>query len=390
VNWLPKKQINKEGVSVPFPVTTVTEAALNDIVSTSGLNQEEIVEFFVRAVENMQAKGVKQNVERLAINSVRNEVRKLTKKQDFVPKAKAESIVRFVIGDSGLFDKINMIKNIAKSYSSKHGISAALERGYINEKNQILDTRKQIFGKDNPKYGEPLTEDVVDMSHTIHLLARINGDKVFKYGTMQSNDPKLCKAWNKLKFFTLAQTFGIVKENDKDQFKLNGSIAEETLSIFKAVKDEDVDFEKVFLEYTTPKMTKIVDIEREHELTKEAWDRIVFVRGMVAWIARDRPSPFGAINMGLMDDEGNLVRVSIPEQVPSDFGESSEIVVIAKTDRGDLREENDEGKVRYIKGKGDVYLRAVGIYPLKGLTTPANINKVESLEQESELEGWIS
>ena len=63
--------------------------------------------------------------------------------------------------------------------------------------------------------------------------------------------------------------------------------------------------ERYSYECVADKLTEITKVETMYELIKEAWDRFLYVKGKVTWIGRDRPTPFGSIKMGIMDDEGN-------------------------------------------------------------------------------------
>ena len=327
------------------------------------------------------------DLEGYAVKAVINEIRKDNKRKTFEPKEKAVPFTGFIVGDTGLWDKIGNIIAAAQAYLKKNGVGQAVQDNYVNGDGQILDRREKLFGKANANYLMPLKEKVTDVSRTLHLIAKINGEEKYKYGTLQTNDAPLARGYNKIKFFMPCQSFGLVKENNDYGFKLNSSIAEETTSVFKALK-EDMDVEKIFMEVIGPQLTAIEDVEKEYELIKEAWDRHIFVRGTVSWIARDRPTPFGAIKMGIMDENGKEVIVSIPEQVPKDFGELSDVVVIGKPERGDLQViDDDTGKKSYLKKKGDVYVQAVGIFVVKG--TDPEIYSGEQLGESKEIEGWI-
>ena len=176
---------------------------------------------------------------------------------------------------------------------------------------------------------------------------------------------------------------------------MNSSNAEDTRSIFHAVHDE-VDIDEVFMRVVTPKLTEIGEIPNEFELLpknpkgKPLWNHRFYVRGTVSWIGRDRRSPIGTINMGLWNPEtGAEIVVQIPEHLAADFGENSEIIVIGKLEKGDLRTEGDDGKAQYIKGEGAVRINALGFYKIKGMTTPAESSTPEGLAEEAEIDGWL-
>ena len=372
-------------IETPAPVVVPEEL-------TSYLDRysaEELVTMFNDQIGKLTGKVPESGLKGFAISGVKNEIRKDVKRAAFVPKAEASPVIGFIVADTGLWDKIGNMIQAAQAYVKRTSIATAVRDGYINGDGQVLDTRKKIFGKPNKDYGTPLKDKVVDSSRTLGLIARIGEGTDYKYGTIQTNDAALARGWNKIKFFTPCQTFGIVKDNPKEGFfKLNSSQAEETTSIFKAVK-EDIDVNAIFHQVIDPQLTAITAVEWTYELIKEAYDRTLFVKGTVAWIARDRPNNWGAIRMGLMDDDGNEIVVSIPEYLSKDFGELSKLIVIGKPDRGDLKVVDDETKkTTWEKKKGDVYLQALGIYVVE--RTPEDVYSADALGDTKEIEGWIS
>ena len=372
-------------IETPAPVVVPEEL-------TSYLDRysaEELVIMFNDQIGKLTGKVPESGLKGFAISGVKNEIRKDVKRAAFVPKAEASPVIGFIVADTGLWDKIGNMIAAAQAYVKKTSIAIAVRDQYINGDGQVLDRRKKIFGRDNKDYLKPLKEKVVDSSRTLGLIARIGDGTDYKYGTIQTNDGPLARGWSKVRFFTPCQTFGIVKDNPKEGFfKLNSSQAEETTSIFKAVK-EDIDVNAIFHQVIDPQLTAITAVERTYELIKEAYDRTLFVQGTVAWIARDRPNNWGAIRMGLMDDDGNEIVVSIPEYIGKDFGELSKVIVIAKPDRGDLKVVDDETKkTTWEKGKGDVYLQALGIYVVE--RTPEDVYSADALGDTKEIEGWIS
>lgn len=358
---------------------------LSQFVGT--LTEAELAEMFQTQLTKLTGKVAEAELQGFAITAVVNEVRKINKKANFVKKAEASRVFGFIVGDGGLWDKIGNMISAAQNYVKKNNMGMAVQDNYVNGDGQILDRREKLFGKPNPNYLKPLPDKISDANRTLYLVARIGESKQFKFGTIQSNDAPLCRGWNKIRFFTPCSTWGIVKENE-GMFKLNASTAEDTTSVFRAL-NEDLDVTQTFLDVVTPNLTEITNVERIYELTKDAWDRITFVKGKVAWIGRDRPTPFGAIKMGIMDENGVEVVVSIPEQIGKDFGELSEVIVIGKPERGDLKVvDEDTGKFTYQKKKGDVYIQAVGIFVTKA--TPIDVFSGEALGDAQEIEGWVS
>jgi hypothetical protein len=404
------------------------ESQIQALAEKNSIPVEELIEEYQKQYQELSMKGVSANLEKLAYNGVLNLVRKKTKpKVDYVPKAKAEQALVFVIGDSGCFDKIEMLAGIARRYGTKNGLAAAVQAKLINKDSEPIDTRDTVFGKPNDQYGKPLGHRDKDgnfilnheRSRTLDLIGKLPNEEEWKLGTIQTNDNQLALGWGKVRFGALASIFGIIKENNpkplteeektnmseeeqasyyknaEKSFKLNSSNAEDTRSIFHAVH-EDIDFDEIFMRVVGPKLTEIGEVPREYELLpktpkgKPLWDHRFYVRGTVSWIARDRRSPIGTINMGLWEPTtGAEIVVQIPEHLSADFGENSEIIVDCKLNKGDLRVDGEGGKAEYLKGEGAVRLDALGFYKIKDMCTPAETSSPEALADEAIIDGWI-
>jgi hypothetical protein len=363
--------------------STEEQKRLENMSKAYKVSMHQISEIYAKCYEDLKTKGIAEaDLEHFAVNAVMNELRKQVRREEFVPKAKAVAITGFIIGDSGIWDKADTIRNEAKRYVEKYGLEAARDAGYITGDNQVIDRREKIYGRENPNVGKPLDEKLKLRSRTLHLIAKKNGDKVYKYSTLQTNDNTLALGWNKILFERMAQTFGILKEDTKTEMMFNSSQAEDTQTIFKAINDE-TDVAKLYMEIVSPMLTKIDNVEKQHELTKDAWDRHIFVRGIVTWIGRDRPSPWGSIMMGLMDSEsGAEVRISVPAHLAINFGELSEIIVLGKT-RRTKQKNQDTGK----QEDADVAIDALGMHILKA--TPATVSRPETLDEEVQINGWL-
>lgn len=341
----------------------------------------------------LKERGVEENIDRLAVNAVLNRYRRKKQKQSatWQPKAKAEAVYGFIVGDMGMRDRAEEIRRKCKRYIEAEGVQAAIDAQLINGDNRILDTRETIYGRENPNYLEPLDKEIKGKIITTKIRSRVlfgffrkNGSKVFKFTSLQTSDNKLAKAWDKIKFFTPCQTFAIVKEEDNTDMKLNSSQAEGTTTIFKALK-EDWDIDKIIMDSIKTQLTKIQNVEKHFDSFKDVWDRRIFLRGVVAWINTDRPSPWGSINMSLMDseDEEATVKVQIGKAVPIDFGELSEVIVFGRTNEDKYRDK-ETGKLEV----AGIRVNAFGVYPIPGLITPKDAGEVEDVDEE-EIEGWL-
>ena len=383
--------MSKENIKISTSLSKVELKRLQDLAARNKVPVEEVMERFKEAKKTISN-------DRLAVTSVMNSYRREKSFQLVGKKGNIQVLYGFIVGDLGLFDRAEMIRNQVKSYIRKEGIEAAREAQLIDGDNRILDQRAQIYGRENPNYLEVLPPELHLRSRTLLMIARKNGDKTFKLGSIHTEDNRLARAWDKVKFYTPCQVPINLKEEIEDRktkegkvvifgdFKANSSSAQETTSIFKAVK-EDWDVDKILMETVEKQITPIEKIEEVHNATKDVWDRRIIIRGAVTWVSIDRPTPFGSIWMQVMDpdNEENVVRCMIPEHLSIDFGEGSEIIIFGKTKVSKYRDK-DSGELV----EGDVIVDVHGIYPIPGLSTSREASIPETLEDETEIEGWIS
>ena len=383
--------MSKENIKISTSLSKVELKRLQDLAARNKVPVEEVMERFKEAKKTISN-------DRLAVTSVMNSYRREKSFQLVGKKGNIQVLYGFIVGDLGLFDRAEMIRNQVKSYIRKEGIEAAREAQLIDGDNRILDQRAQIYGRENPNYLEVLPPELHLRSRTLLMIARKNGDKTFKLGSIHTEDNRLARAWDKVKFYTPCQVPINLKEEIEDRktkegkvvifgdFKANSSSAQETTSIFKAVK-EDWDVDKILMETVEKQITPIEKIEEVHNATKDVWDRRIIIRGAVTWVSIDRPTPFGSIWMQVMDpdNEENVVRCMIPEHLSIDFGEGSEIIIFGKTKVSKYRD-RDSGELV----EGDVIVDVHGIYPIPGLSTSREASIPETLEDETEIEGWIS
>ena len=383
--------MSKENIKISTSLSKVELKRLQDLATRNKVPFKEVMERFKEAKKTISN-------DRLAVTSVMNSYRREKSFQLVGKKGNIQVLYGFIVGDLGLFDRAEMIRNQVKSYIRKEGIEAAREAQLIDGDNRILDQRAQIYGRENPNYLEVLPPELHLRSRTLLMIARKNGDKAFKLGSIHTEDNRLARAWDKVKFYTPCQVPINLKEEIEDRktkegkvvifgdFKANSSSAQETTSIFKAVK-EDWNVDKILMETVEKQITPIEKIEEVHNATKDVWDRRIIIRGAVTWVSIDRPTPFGSIWMQVMDpdNEENVVRCMIPEHLSIDFGEGSEIIIFGKTKVSKYRDK-DSGELV----EGDVIVDVHGIYPIPGLSTSREASIPETLEDETEIEGWIS
>lgn len=370
---------------------------LRNIAKANSVPMDKVIAQFTEESEALKKQGITVNLERLAVNAVMNIYRKQKLKLNNPMRKKAETsvIYGFISGDNGIWDKAETVRKQVKKFIAKNGIQAAIEAQMIDGDNNILDRRQKIYGKDNPKYLQVLDPKLKVLERTLYGFFRHNGEETYRYGSIQTSDNRLARGWGTVKFFTPCQVPAIVKEEVDNDIKLASSSAEETLSIFRAIK-EDVDVKKVIddtlgeheIEKEGKKVkvkgrwTGIGAVEEYHEKFKDAWDRKIFVKGIVAWIGTDRPTNYGMIKMGLMnpDNEDELVIVEIPEQIAIDFGDLSEVYVFGKTKRAKYYDDSKE------LVDGDVAISATGIFVV--VPTPKEGSSTDNYEEKI-VDGWI-
>jgi hypothetical protein len=364
------------------------QGKLKKIAEKMEVTVEEVEQVYEEKLQELVDAKSKGNMEKLALNKTMSVYRREVNKQlrpKFTPKAKAEAVYGIILGTMGFRDRAEEMRTKAKNYASKNGLEAARDKQLIDGDNNVLDQRQTLYGKENPNYLEPLKGKRICSNILIGLFKR-NGSKNFRYSVFSTNDNQLARAWRGVKYFTPCQTFAIVKEDIQGTMKLNSSKAEDTTTIFKALK-EDWDIKEIILEATQKHLTPIQKVEQHFKSLENAWDRFIIVRGIVNWINLDKPTPWGSIYMSLIDPESGLedaaqVRCLIPDSVKVDFGEGSEVLVFGKTKQNKYKD-RETGKLEL----GDVRIDVYGIYPIPGLTTAKESS--EGVADDEDIEGWL-
>ncbi len=356
-------------------------------------------------------KAVKANLEVLALNLTSNDVRKAAKRKEYLESGKDETkkgnvkaVVGFITGDQGVFDKIkNMHKVLEKALESHSAVElrhkwtnakGETKEPLINEKNELLDQRKKLFGKNNSGYLKPLKQSTVDASHTLRVAAKIIGTDKWIITTLQTNDRALAYGWNKAKFYTPFTTYVNVKgeakqEGEAEDITFNSSGAEDTTTIFRALKDDSVNVDQIYRELTDGLVTPMADLEEQHRLSctpegKLPFDAIFYIDGIVTYINTERKDSQGRISMGLMDanDNGVEIKIKLPEWIPITWGEGSKVRVNGKSEYG-IKKDGDN----WIQG--DIQLSAYGVYVYPEEATPAEVTTEQPVAEEAETDAWV-
>jgi len=374
-------------------ISTKEHKRLEKLSKSLGIDVEELLKEFNEEYTKLETSKFKGNIEHLAVNGVMNRHRREKQRQLWTPRNPPVVVYGFITGDAGMRDKAQDMRKKARNTIEREGLQFAKDAQLINGDNEILDQRTHIYGKENPKHMEPLNPKLKLRSRTLFGCMKLNGESKFKYGSIHTEDNRLARAWDQIPFFTPFQTYGLVKENTDDNIRLNSSQAKETTSVFKKLNEEwgqtPEAIHKIIIDTIGKQLTSIDKVEEHYEAFKDAWDRKIFVKGVVSWLGLERPTSWGAIWMGLMDAEAGIeadyqVRVQIPPHIKVDFGEQSEVIVFGRTKRSNIRDEEDNWVP-----EGDVVITANGIWPIPGLTTPKETSQLETLEDEDQIEGWL-
>jgi len=318
--------------------------------------------------------------DRLAVNVLFNKYRKTVARQTYKSKQKAEVVTGFVWGDTGLIDKALSMRESAKRFIKKNGKQAAIDAQLINGEGKFLDQRNKLYGRENPNYLEPMPDNLKIRKRTVFGIFKRNG-KPFKYGSIHTEDNRLAGGWAKIKRFVPCSTFALIKE-DTSELRMNSSAAKDTTTVFKKI-DEPWEIAKIIEATVGNRYTPIKQVEEHYEAYKDAWDRKIFVKGMIGWLNLDRVDMFGR-HSGLICDPDNPesgVRLEIPSHVRIEWGEGSEVVVLGKTRRTKYRDE--EGELQ----PGDVVITVWGIFPIPGMSTP--VESSPDVKSDEDINGWL-
>jgi hypothetical protein len=365
-------------------LTKVTTERLELLSKSNTVSLQEVTAKFIehRTKDSLD--------ERTALLATINDYRRTKQFQSFAKNRKQKEVSTlygFIVGTRGIWDKAETIRRKAKSIIDKQGMQAAQEQGFIDGENHILDTRDKIYGRPNADYGKPLPEGLHVLDLMLYGYFRHNGDKLYKWGTIQTSNNALARGWDKdiiqkARWFSPCQVSAIIDFEDKTDITLRATTMKESPSVFKGLS-EKLDI-KAIIDKST-KFTPLKDVEHTYEMVKGAWDRFVAVKGVVTNMNLDRPDALGRVTVSIMnpenEDETLRIRVN-PTLTEIDFGELSEIYVFGKPERSMYRD-RETGKLE----DGDVVVDAFGIYPVT--KTPKASSLGESTSDDDVVSGWL-
>lgn len=303
-------------------------------------------------------------------------------------KYQIASFVGFKIGDLGIKDDAQRMREWARFIIDRDGVEEAKRLGLVAEQDDkivVLDTREKVFGRPNKNYRQPLDPKLKLRRRTLIMLAK-EGNGELEYTRLQTNNNKLALAWSQLPFYRPVAFPAAVQNHDNSGYLLSSSSAEATKTIFREVK-EDWDVYSLYEAWAKENLTPFEDVIRYHDATKDAWDRWILLRGIVASINLESQSFRGTPCMLIDPERGYDSSMAflfyIPEHLKITFGVYSEIYLLGKT-RGIETVDEETGQ----EYTSDVAIDAWGFMPIKGRSTKPEESLLEE-EAEEEVQGFI-
>jgi hypothetical protein len=324
------------------------------------------------AKQNLIDSGFEGNADAVAVNAVMKAHRKYKPlKRVGRTSNPIGTFVGFKIGDLGMQDDAQRMRDWAKWTVENRGIEHAVEQNLVVEyetnKYSVLDSRQKVFGRVNPGHLKPLDPKLRLRRHDLIFLAKTAEDEDFNYTRLQTNDNKLAVAWDQLPEFTPVTFPARIQAQDSGGYRLTSSSAQDSKTIFTGVK---VDWlpEEEYVKYFDPLVTGIEEIPEYHDAMKDTWDRWVIVKGIVDYIGLENPTYRGIpgllIDVDNGDDPDYQVRFYVPEHLKITFGPYSEIYLLGRTMT--RMERDPETQRRYVV---DTFIQVWGFYGIPGLVT---------------------
>lgn len=292
----------------------------------------------------------------------------------------------FMVGDVGLRDIAQEMRDLAERTIDRYGFDVAKEKGLVDEEARVLDFRAKVYGRKNPHYGKPLGEDTHIRSHRVYMICKEAGSEKFELAHLRTDNNALAVAWCELPFYRWVTFPALVQSHDSTGYSLTGSVAKDTRTVFKEVREEQDFFYRVYEQVFRPQLTPIAEVEKYHEATKNAWDRWIIVYGMVDYLGVERETFFGVpgrlLDAELGYEEEHQVRFFVPEHIKLSCGRFSETYLFGRTRRSMYRDQS--GKLK----PADVVIDVWGLCPNPRLSTAAE-TVGEAVEEEEKINGFI-
>jgi len=362
---------------------------LKSISTARKIPLEELTNEYIKIIEDLEKQGTKGDTKIIARNVMMGKYRE-RKPYKRKRKYRIGNLLGFKIGDLGMQDDAQRMRDWTEFVINRDGLETAVKQGLAKETEEsieTLDTRAKIFGRPNKQYGQPLSPTLKLRRRDLIFLAKEAIGETYEYARLQTKDNTFAIAWSQLPDHRLVAFPASVQSHDTSGYLLSSSKAEGTKTIFREVK-ETFDAFKEFEKWAKTIVTPINELPKYHEATKDAWDRWVVVKGVVASISYESETYRGIPCMLIDSKEGFEAEESImfyaPTHLKMNFGVYSEIYVIGKTRA--IMDTDEDTKRKYTV---DVVLDAWGFMPIPGKTTEPKSGLLESPDEEEEIKAFI-
>ena len=363
----------------------MSEEKLKKLAEKYKIDIKELTKEWLEQEKYYADQGVEGDLKQLAYNYLLNKYRRKNQKITGITMFEG-----FKIGDMGLRDNIRIYKSQVIKMKRERGIDALAMEGYyklIDGEYYLTDNRDfDRFGNINKHKGELLDPEKREYSRNIWLIARpINSMKPFKLMMLSTSDNGLSLAWGSVPFFRLAKFPAIVK-SDKPYYNARATLRKQFYKgYFRALNDDKFDYYKVFTEAMRRWTRKIDEVEEYYNATKDKWNRLIVVRGLLSSINRNKSFWYGEpeaatyIHISDFNDDRKVLMVLVPDFVGLTCGVASDIFVIGKPVVSQYKD-RETGEIL----SREIRINAYGIFPVPGLSVPRELYK----EEEEEAVGW--
>lgn len=330
---------------------------------------------------------------------------KKDEEQSSTPKSEPGDLEGFLVGLGEYRDKkAEMLKYIERQVKDG-GKTKAQQNGLIKTDGVSvipLDYRTEVFGKKNPDCGKPLSEINVNTEMKVYgVFRRADTEDAFVFGTLETANSAIANSWFKsLKFpehlFVPMKTNGNIHETELG-FRITASQAEGKVTKFTIDKHPSYEVYDAFMMAVEPLLTPwswpegaeepdcnpmlrhYLDAVAKGKNGKPAWDRMIFVRGIIDQIRPEwknwKGTPAYICNE---NDVVERIKINLPDGFEKMFGEGSIVIAYGK-DEETMRKNENTGKWDIPSGR--IEIRCVGAYPIPGFkTTPTDGGKVKLKE----------
>lgn len=287
--------------------------------------------------------------------------------------SKAVPVRGFFVGASELVDFIDRMrqKALRESGENEEAFEKAKAEGMINASGEPLDTREKLFGRDlNPTYGRPLDEvpeKQVIQSHrrTLYGVGYPKGSELARFFSVDFHAEMAINLEYSL-YEPVTWRANIIKDGLH--------VLQRASEAATRIRSIDMGFDKIQMVEEACEMYELSEIEQWHGQNYEDWDRVICSKGTSAVIS-DRPHPATNSTMIIFDDESLGFedmghRGYVPDYLPIDFGEDTDIIFWGRTGTQELRATEERIVVTNI----------FGMFPYGEMITPAGYRSGKKID----------